>query len=88
MDLALNIGVTTCIVLRIWFIQRQVSSLGVRSSGQQYNSVIWTVVESGMLFSTATLVTVSLYLSGSHATVVAIDSTIQLAVSIAFFTSK
>lgn len=88
MDLALNIGVTAAIALKVWSIQRKVAVLGIRSSGNQYNSVIWTIVESGLLFTTATLVTVSLYLSGSHAVVVALDSTIQLAVSVACFITK
>lgn len=38
------------------------------------------ILESGLLFATATLVTVSIYLSGSLATVNAIDGIVQLAV--------
>lgn len=38
------------------------------------------MIESGLLFSTATLVTVAIYLTGSLATVNAIDSIVQLAV--------
>lgn len=45
------------------------------------------MVESGLLFSTATLVTVSIYLSGSLATTTAIDSLVQLAVNLIHFVS-
>ncbi|EJF62598.1 hypothetical protein DICSQDRAFT_104042 [Dichomitus squalens LYAD-421 SS1] len=83
-DLALNIGVTLAIAARLWYMGRTVSDYvssgtGVGSRGNKYNKVIFTIIESGGLFATATLVTVSLYLSGNIATVVAIDSITQLA---------
>lgn len=39
------------------------------------------ILESGLLFATATLITVSIYLSGSLDTVNAIDGIVQFAVS-------
>lgn len=49
----------------------------------RYLSTILTLLESGALFAGATIVVVSLYLSGKIETVVAIDSVIQLAVCVA-----
>ena len=85
-DLTLNIGVTLAIAARLWYMGRTVSDYvssgtGIGSRGNKYNKVIFTIIESGALFAIATLVTVSLYLSGNIATVVAIDSITQLAVS-------
>lgn len=78
-DLTLNTSVTLAIVLRLWMAGRSVSGISLQS--HRYKNVISTVVESGLLFATATLITVSLYLSGNTATPVAIDSVVQIAVS-------
>ena len=84
LDLALNIGVTAAIALQLWLRGRAISAYnnvpGIRSRNK-YMSIVYNFIESGSLFAIATLITVSLYLSGSPATVVAIDSIVQLAVS-------
>ncbi|KAI0713614.1 hypothetical protein C8Q76DRAFT_796563 [Earliella scabrosa] len=82
LDLALNIGVTAAIALQLWLRGRAISAYnnvpGIRSRNK-YMSIVYNFIESGSLFAIATLITVSLYLSGSPATVVAIDSIVQLA---------
>ncbi|KAF9040489.1 hypothetical protein BDZ89DRAFT_348787 [Hymenopellis radicata] len=77
MDLAINIGVTAAIAFRLWCMARFVGS---DTPGQrQYIGIMRMMLESGLLFATATLITVSIYLSGSLATVNAIDGIVQLA---------
>ncbi|KAJ3817680.1 hypothetical protein EV361DRAFT_13591 [Lentinula raphanica] len=79
LDLAVNIGVTTCIVYKLWTAGRSLEEIGLSRKKHPYTSVIFTVIESGGIFATATLITVSLYLSGNLASVAAIDSVVQLA---------
>ncbi|THH26437.1 hypothetical protein EUX98_g7751 [Antrodiella citrinella] len=83
-DLVLNVGVTCCIAGRLWWMGRKVAGVTVSGNGSggsenRYTRIIFTIIESGSLFAVATLVTVSLYLRGNVATVVAIDSITQLA---------
>jgi hypothetical protein len=80
MDLAVNIGVTAGIAYRLWSVGAELHSATGRKSNK-YHGALLTVIESGGLFTTATLVTVALYLSGEIATVMAIDSVTQLAAS-------
>ncbi|KAF8823625.1 hypothetical protein HHX47_DHR9000577 [Lentinula edodes] len=79
LDLAVNIGVTLCIAYRLWSAGRALENLGMKRNKHPYMGVIFTIVESGGIFATATLITVSLYLSGNVASVAAIDSVVQLA---------
>ena len=84
LDLALNIGVTAAIALQLWIHGRNISAYtnvpGVHKKNT-YMCIIYNFIESGSLFAIATLITVALYLCGSPATVVALDSIVQLAVS-------
>ncbi|KAJ3992859.1 hypothetical protein F5050DRAFT_1578792, partial [Lentinula boryana] len=79
LDLSFNIGVTLCIAYRLWSAGHPLEELGIRRSKHPYIGIILTIVESGRIFATATLITVSLYLSGNVASVAAIDSVVQLA---------
>ncbi|KAJ3847739.1 hypothetical protein EV368DRAFT_87385 [Lentinula lateritia] len=79
LDLAVNIGVTLCIAYRLWSAGRALENLGMKRNKHPYTGVIFTIVESGGIFATATLITVSLYLSANVASVAAIDSVVQLA---------
>ncbi|KAJ7737457.1 hypothetical protein DFH07DRAFT_842219 [Mycena maculata] len=79
LDLTVNIGVTAGIAYKLWSVGMTIQSLTGRNSNKYYGAIL-TVIESGGLFTTATLVTFSLYLSGQIATVMAIDSVMQLAV--------
>ncbi|KAJ3785514.1 hypothetical protein GGU10DRAFT_375760 [Lentinula aff. detonsa] len=79
LDLAVNIGVTLCIAYRLWSAGRFLEEFGIRRSKHPYIGIILTIIESGGIFATATLITVSLYLSGNVAAVAAIDSVVQLA---------
>ncbi|KAJ3720162.1 hypothetical protein EV361DRAFT_246397 [Lentinula raphanica] len=77
MDLAINICVTAAIAFRLW---QMAKTVGTHSPGhRQFLGVMRMMLESGLLFATATLVTVSIYLSGSLDTVNAIDGIMQLA---------
>jgi hypothetical protein len=85
-DLVVNIGVTAGIAYKLWTVGGNVQSL---TSGKmnKYRGAMFTIIECGGLFTTATLVTFSLYLSGHIATVMALDSVMQLAVRPAYFLS-
>ncbi|KAJ3923811.1 hypothetical protein F5877DRAFT_8184, partial [Lentinula edodes] len=77
MDLAINICVTAAIAFRLWQMARTV---GPSMPGhRQFLGIMRMILESGLLFATATLITVSIYLSGSLDTVNAIDGIVQLA---------
>ncbi|KAJ7116264.1 hypothetical protein C8R43DRAFT_1137940 [Mycena crocata] len=78
LDLTVNIGVTAGIAYKLWSVGMNVQALTGRRSNKYYGAIL-TVIESGGLFTTATLVTFSLYLSGHIETVMAIDSVMQLA---------
>ncbi len=80
LDLAVNIGCTALISIRLWWVGHRARRI-TKQGGNKYFGVILTMVESGTIFALATLVTVGLYLSGSFATFAAVDSVIQLAVS-------
>ncbi|KAJ3748506.1 hypothetical protein DFH05DRAFT_1472948 [Lentinula detonsa] len=77
MDLAINICVTAAIAFRLWQMAKTVGSH--MPGHKQFLGIMRMMLESGLLFATATLVTVSIYLSGSLDTVNAIDGIIQLA---------
>ncbi|KAJ3975883.1 hypothetical protein EV361DRAFT_959149 [Lentinula raphanica] len=80
LDLAVNIGVTFCIAYKLWAAGRSLERVGLGRNKHPYTGIIFTIVESGGIFATATLVTVSLYLSGNFfPSVAAIDSVVQLA---------
>ncbi|KAJ4496685.1 hypothetical protein C8R41DRAFT_902019 [Lentinula lateritia] len=77
MDLAINICVTAAIAFRLWQMARTV---GPSMPGhRQFLGIMRMILESGLLFATATLITVSIYLSGSLDTVNAIDGIVQFA---------
>ncbi|KAF9036919.1 hypothetical protein BDZ89DRAFT_1129962 [Hymenopellis radicata] len=78
LDLAVNIGCTALIAIRLWWVGRRARRI-TKSGGNKYFGVILTMVESGTIFALATLIAVALYLSGSFATFAAVDSVIQLA---------
>ncbi|KAJ7508826.1 hypothetical protein B0H11DRAFT_1791940 [Mycena galericulata] len=78
LDLTVNIGVTAGIAYKLWSVGVNVKALTGHSNNRYYGAIL-TIIESGGLFTTATLVTFSLYLSGQIATVMAIDSVMQLA---------
>ena len=78
MDLTINVGVTLLLAYRLFMFGRAVPTPHGRNN--TYASIIYTVVESGLLFSAATIVVVALYLSGSSAVVAALDVTVQIAV--------
>ncbi|ETW76693.1 hypothetical protein HETIRDRAFT_480863 [Heterobasidion irregulare TC 32-1] len=77
MDLTINVGVTLLLAYRLFMFGRAVPTPHGRNN--TYASIIYTVVESGLLFSAATIVVVALYLSGSSAVVAALDVTVQIA---------
>ncbi|KAJ7459415.1 hypothetical protein B0H11DRAFT_2059513 [Mycena galericulata] len=77
-DLVVNIGVTAGIAYKLWSVGNSVASLGNRRSNK-YRGAVLTIIECGGLFTSATLATFSLYLSGQIATVMALDSVMQLA---------
>ncbi|KAJ3871019.1 hypothetical protein F5051DRAFT_446765 [Lentinula edodes] len=80
LDLTVNIGVTLCIAYRLWSAGHTLETVGMKRTKHPFIGAILILVESGGIFATATLITVSLYLSGNSASVAAIDSVVQLAV--------
>ncbi|CCM07256.1 uncharacterized protein FIBRA_09602 [Fibroporia radiculosa] len=63
MDLIINLGVTAAIAYKLWHVGREVA--GMRSDGRDHNAylgVIFIVLESGVMFATATFIVVVLYL--------------------------
>ncbi|KAJ7153892.1 hypothetical protein C8R43DRAFT_1126568 [Mycena crocata] len=59
LDLTVNIGVTAGIAYKLWSVGMNVQALTGRRSNKYYGAIL-TVIESGGLFTTATLVTFSL----------------------------
>ncbi|KAF5383985.1 hypothetical protein D9757_006950 [Collybiopsis confluens] len=78
MDLVINIGVTAAIALRLWYMARFLGE-HMPDRHNQVMGIMRMILESGLLFASATIVTVSIYLSGSLDTVNAIDGIVQLA---------
>ncbi|KAJ3769850.1 hypothetical protein FB446DRAFT_196640 [Lentinula raphanica] len=79
LDLALNIGVTSCIAYKLWTAGRSLKHIGFTRSKNPYTGIMLTIIESGGIFATATLIMVSLYFSGNYAFDAATDSVVQLA---------
>jgi len=75
LELFINIVVTAMIAGRLW---KAGASTSVESK-VKYMSVIFTIVESGLLFTSATIVVAILYLSNNTAVIPAIDAIVQLA---------
>ncbi|KAJ7797222.1 hypothetical protein B0H14DRAFT_2912233 [Mycena olivaceomarginata] len=77
-DLVVNICVTAGIAYKLWSVGNNVASLSGRKTNK-YRGAVLTIIECGGLFTSATFATFCLYLSGQIATVMALDSVMQLA---------
>ncbi|KIJ57815.1 hypothetical protein HYDPIDRAFT_111550 [Hydnomerulius pinastri MD-312] len=81
MDITLNVGVTFAIAARLWWMGRKVSSLtSSNPTPNPYLSTMYTIIESGGLFASVTVVMLGLYLSGSPLAFTGLDISCQLAV--------
>lgn len=64
LDLTVNVSVTLTIAARLWWMGRNVASFRLNhSSGNPYMYSVYVVVESGAIFSSATIVMLALFLS-------------------------
>ncbi|KAJ3886786.1 hypothetical protein GG344DRAFT_56847 [Lentinula edodes] len=80
LDFVINIGVTGCIIHKLWSAGRTVKGFIItRDTHHPYLSVIFIIVESGGILAMATLITLCLYLSRNPAAAPAIDSVVQFA---------
>ncbi|KAG2029868.1 hypothetical protein BDR03DRAFT_975468 [Suillus americanus] len=75
LDLVLTISVTSGIAYRLWRVGRDVSALTVHHS---YKAAIYTVIESGAIYTSSIVVLCALYQSGSPAFGVAINVATQI----------
>ncbi|KZV89534.1 hypothetical protein EXIGLDRAFT_721225 [Exidia glandulosa HHB12029] len=76
LDIAVNSCVSLGIAGRLWWMDRQMSSIRANS----YRGVVFTVIESGGIFALTTLILFILDACGLEAAYVGIDVVIQLAV--------
>ncbi|KAG2052524.1 hypothetical protein BDR06DRAFT_510408 [Suillus hirtellus] len=74
-DLALTISVTSGIAYRLWRASRDVSDLTDYNS---YKTAMYTVIESGAIYTSSIVVVCALYQSGSNAFGMAINVAIQI----------
>ncbi|KAJ3913940.1 hypothetical protein F5877DRAFT_71129 [Lentinula edodes] len=82
LDFVINIGVTGCIIHKLWSAGRTIKGLKIaQDTHHPYLSVIFIIVESGGILAMATLITLCLYLSRNPAAAPAIDSIVQFAVN-------
>ncbi|KII83808.1 hypothetical protein PLICRDRAFT_442485 [Plicaturopsis crispa FD-325 SS-3] len=82
LDLAINVGITLAIAGRLWYMGRSVAramSSHLPRPPNKYDSAIFTVIESGALFTTATIVILVLYCSDTAVALSFIDVATQLA---------
>ncbi|KAG9310113.1 hypothetical protein JVU11DRAFT_9725 [Chiua virens] len=64
LDLVVNVAVTLTIAARLWWLGRNVAAFRVtHSPGNPYSYSIYVIVESGAIFSSATVVMLALYRS-------------------------
>lgn len=75
LDLVLTIGVTSGIAYRLWRAGRDISTLTGHNS---YKAAIYTVIESGAIYTSSIVVLCALYQSGSPAFGVAINVATQI----------
>ncbi|OAX36820.1 hypothetical protein K503DRAFT_857749 [Rhizopogon vinicolor AM-OR11-026] len=76
-DLAITVGVTSGIVYRLWRAGRIVSDLTGRHN--TYKAAIYTVMESGALYTSSIIVLSALVMSGNPGGIVALNVGIQIA---------
>jgi hypothetical protein len=76
--LALTISVTSGIAYRLWRAGRDVSDL---TGSNSYKAAIYTIIESGAIYTISIVVLCGLYQSGSEAGIFAINAATQIAVS-------
>jgi len=84
LDLVVNVFVTVVIAGRLWYMGSRVATISTRntplSSRQNvYLPPIFTIIESGALFATVTIVMLALYLSNNPFTLSAMNIATQLA---------
>lgn len=77
-NLVLYIGLTVAIAYRLWWANRRVNRL--YAGRGRYTPALLTVVESGAVFATATVISLSLAAAWNPAVVAAMAPTTQLAV--------
>ncbi|KAG6811788.1 hypothetical protein H0H92_005858 [Tricholoma furcatifolium] len=80
LDLAMNVGVTSLIAFKLYITGSRVNMSGL-TKGNKYLSSIYTVIESGLIFASAIVVMVGMFLASNNAVVAAADVVAQLAVS-------
>lgn len=86
LDLAVNVSVTAVISVRLWYMGMKVTTLTTggahaTSSPNRFTVPIFTIIESGALFATVTIVMMIMYCRGSPLTLAAMDIATQLAVT-------
>lgn len=74
--LALTISVTSGIAYRLWRAGRDVSDL---TGSNSYKAAIYTIIESGAIYTISIVVLCGLYQSGSEAGIFAINAATQIA---------
>ncbi|KAG2137850.1 uncharacterized protein EDB93DRAFT_1231070 [Suillus bovinus] len=75
-NLTLTISVTSGIAYRLWRAGRHVSGLAVHNS---YKATIYTIIESGAIYTSSIVVLCALYQAGNDAFIVAINVVTQIA---------
>lgn len=79
LNLVLYVGLTVGIAYRLWWANRRVSRL--YNGSRRYSPALYTIIESGALFASATIVMVGLTAAKTRVAVAAVSPTTQLAVS-------
>jgi len=83
LDLVVNIFVTVVIAGRLWLMGSRVATISSRTSRSSRQNVylppMFTIIESGALFATVTIVMLGLYLSNNPFTLSAMNIATQLA---------
>jgi hypothetical protein len=77
-DLVITVGVTSGIVYRLWHAGRTVSDL--TGGHNTYKAAVYTVMESGALYTSSIIVLSALVMSGNLGGIVALNVGIQIAV--------
>ncbi|KAG1823976.1 uncharacterized protein BJ212DRAFT_712220 [Suillus subaureus] len=76
LDIFITISITSGIAYRLWRAARDISGLTVHNS---YKFAIYTVIESGAIYTSSIIVTCALYESASQAFGVAVNVSTQIA---------
>ncbi|KAG6916163.1 hypothetical protein DXG01_008177 [Tephrocybe rancida] len=79
LNLAVNGGVTSLIVYRLYTAGTSISGSGLSKKRNRYTSSILTIAESGLILASAIVVMVGMFIANKVATAAAVDVVTQIA---------